>query len=138
MSPKLGLQDRYSGDADSKAYLLALQFLLEKVDRLGSAKKIVIADQTKREQLQAVEMVADMQQWGAGLVPGQQLTTVVDTLHFVASHTSLGFQMADLTAYAIQRRRGRATEGHPDAEAAMARMMGVINARTFTYRMPWP
>jgi hypothetical protein len=105
---------------------------------LGSAKKIVIADQAKREQLQAVEMVADMQQWGTGLVPGQQLTTAIDTLHFVASHTSPGVQMADLAAYAIQRRRRRATEGHPDAEAAMARLMGAITARTFTYRMPWP
>src|SRR5215469_2006157 len=96
---KAELHDRYNGAADSNAYLLALQFLLEKIDLLGSQNRIVIADEAKEQQLRAVKMVADMQQWGAGEVPGQTLRTVIDSLHYVQSNASFGVQMADLVAY---------------------------------------
>lgn len=47
-----------------------------------------------------------MQDWGwGGEVPGRQLKTITDSLHFVSSHDSAGVQMADLVAYVIQRRR---------------------------------
>jgi hypothetical protein len=82
-------------------------------------------------------MVADMQQWGGGEVPGIALKTVIDSLHFVRSNASSGVQMADLAAYLIQRRR-RGTEHHPDAEAGMQRMTGIINSRLRTWREPWP
>jgi len=135
---KAALHARYGGAADANAYRLALQFLLEKIDaNLGSVKKVLVADEAKEEQLRAVRMVADMQQWGGGEVPGRQLTTVIDSLHFVRSTASPGVQMADLVAYVIQRRR-RGKEGHPAAAEALDRLRMTVNNHTRTYRQPWP
>lgn len=134
---KAGLRARYDGAFDDSAYRLALQFLLEKVDRLGQQLRIVVADETKEQELRAIEMVADMQRWGVGAVPGQELKTIIDCLHFVRSNASPGVQMADLVAFVIQRAR-RNREGHPDAKAAMERLRANVEAHTLTWREPWP
>lgn len=134
---KARLRARYDGAADANAYLLALQFLLEKIDLLGNQNRIVVADEAKEQQLRAIKMVAEMQQWGAGEVPGRTLRTVIDSLHFVQSDASPGVQMADLVAYVIQRSR-RSSQGHPDATAALARLRDVVTAHTVTWREPWP
>src|SRR5579875_3374432 len=132
------LHARYDGMMDGNAYLLALQFLLEKIDQLWwPGRKIVVADEAKEQQLRAIRMVADMQQWGTGEVPGTRLRTVNDSLHFVQSSASPGVQMADLVAYILQRSR-RSRERHPDAAAALARLRETITCRTVTWREPWP
>lgn len=133
---KARLSARYDGAADGNAYRLALQFLLEKVDALGAARKVLVADEAKEQELRAIKMVADLQRWGGGEVPGRRLRTVIDSLHFVPSHASPGVQMADLVAYAIQRSRRR--ESHPDAQAGLDRIMQKVNERTRTWRQPWP
>jgi hypothetical protein len=90
---KARLHDRYDGAADMNAYRLALQFLLEKVDTYSSSLKILIADETKEQQIPALKMVQGMQNWTwGGEVPGRQLKTIIDTLHFVSSHDSAGVQ----------------------------------------------
>ena len=61
---KAGLHIRYDGAADNNAYLLALQFLLK--------------------------MVADMQEWRGGEVPGRRLTSVIDSLHYVVKRELWG------------------------------------------------
>jgi hypothetical protein len=134
---KAKLSTRYGGTADANAYRLALQFLLEKIDGLGTQNKIIVADETKEQQLAAIKMVAEMQQWGGGEVPGRTLRTVIDSLHFVRSNASPGVQMADLVAYVIQRTR-RQCERHPDAKGALGRLFEVVNRRTLTWREPWP
>lgn len=134
---KAELHRKYAGSADGNAYLLALQFLLEKIDSLGSENKVIVADEAKEHQFRAIKMVADLQQWGWGEVPGKQLRTVIDSLHFVQSHASPGVQMADLVAFIIQRSRLK-RDTHPDAIAAVARLMDMINNRTSTWREPWP
>jgi hypothetical protein len=133
---KARLTAKYGGAADENAYRLALQFLLEKVDALGSAKKVLVADEAKEQELRAIRMVADLQKWGGGEVPGRQLRTIIDSLHFVPSHASPGVQMADLVAYAIQRSRRR--ESHADAQAVLDRITASIYAHTRTWREPWP
>lgn len=133
---KARLSARYDGNADKNAYRLALQFLLEKVDRLDSTRKILVADEAKEEELRAIRMVAELQKWGGGVVPGRPLNTIIDSLHFVASHASPGVQVADLVAYAIQRSRRRET--HPDAQAGLERIMTTIYAHRRTWREPWP
>jgi hypothetical protein len=45
------LHARHGGAADNNAYLLALQFLLEKIERSYSRNKILIADEQKEHQL---------------------------------------------------------------------------------------
>jgi hypothetical protein len=137
---KAGLHGKYDGAHDDKAYRLALQFLLEKVDRnLGDALKVLVADEAHEHELKAIRMVADMQQWGVGEVPSRKhLSTVIDSLHFVRSHASPGVQMADLTAYVIQRRLMTPIETHPDANAAMEKLRTLVWDRTQTWRETWP
>ncbi|EME51742.1 DUF3800 domain-containing protein [Amycolatopsis decaplanina] len=130
------LHKRYEGNADENAYLLALQFLLEKIDKTGG-NKILIADEHKEHQLRAVKMVADLQDWRGGEVPGAKLRTVIDSMHFVRSHTSPGVQLADLVAYALQRQWNK-RDSHPYAKAAIARITSVISDHTHTWRQPWP
>ena len=134
---KARLHLKYDGAADKNAYRLALQFLIEKIDTYGGGLKVLVADEAKEQQIRAVQMVAQMQEWsGRGEVPGRQLRTIIDTLHFVSSHTSPGVQIADLTAYVVQRRRGR--EHHPEAQAAMDRMSAIVTEHTRTWREAWP
>lgn len=133
---KQRLTARYGGGADANAYRLALQFLLEKVDRYSSERKILVADEAKEQELGAIKMVADLQNWGAGEVPGRKLKTVIDSLHFVSSHASFGVQMADLVAFILQRER--VSEHHPNAQAAKDRMLTTINDHCQTWREPWP
>jgi hypothetical protein len=133
---KPNLTARYGGAADENAYRLALQFLVEKVDRLGPGGKVLVADEAKEQQLRAVRMVADMQEWGVGEVPGRKLTSVIDSLHYVSSHASRGVQMADLVAFILQRRRRQ--EPHPVARAALDRLGGVVDYHTVTWREAWP
>jgi uncharacterized protein DUF3800 len=134
---KQRLHARYNGAADGNTYLLALQFLLEKVDAYWPQNKILIADEAKEHQLRAIKMVADMQEWGAGEVPGRQLRTVIDSMHFVSSHASPGVQLADLVAYALQR-KWNARDSHPNAVAAINRITAVIEGHTRTWREDWP
>ncbi len=133
---KPALHDRYEGAADRNAYRLALQFLLEKVDRLGEGRKVLVADEAKEQELRALKMVADMQEWGGGEVPGRQLQSVIDSLHFVSSHASPGVQMADLIAYILQRSRHKET--HPEAQAGLDRLVAMVSNRTVTWREAWP
>jgi hypothetical protein len=134
---KAGLHAKYDGAADDNAYVLGLQFLWEKINRYGLGNKIVVADEHGQHQLRASKMMQDMQQWaGQGEVPGQQLTTIIDCLHFVPSHASPGVQMADLIAFIMQRQAQG--ENHPDAQAAMIRLSTKVSQRIRTYRMTWP
>lgn len=134
---KQRLHDRYYGAADRNAYLLALQFLLEKIDAYWPQNKILIADEAKEHQLRAIRMVADMQEWGGGEVPGRQLRTIIDSMHFVSSRASAGVQLADLVAYALQR-KWNAWDSHPNAVAAISRIVMVIADHTRTWREDWP
>lgn len=134
---KQRLRDRYNGGADDNAYLLALQFLLEKIDSNYQDHKILIADEAKEHQLRAVRMVADLQDWGGGQVPGRRLRTVIDSMHFVSSKASPGVQLADIVAFALQRKwNGRDT--HPNAVEVLQRICSVIGERTRTWREEWP
>ena len=142
---KEALRERYDGRNDSSAYLLALQFLLEKLDRWPQAAdrqlRILIADEAKHEQLKAIEMVADMQKWGTGLTPGNFRTTplesIIDSMHFVDSKHSPGVQLADMAAFVHHRQR-LGDQHHPNADAAVARMIGAIWNATHTWRQAWP
>lgn len=134
---KAELHFKYNGAADGNAYLLALQFLLEKIDLLSQQNRIIIADEAKEHQLRAIKMVADMQQWGGGQVPGRTVNTIIDSLHYVQSVASSGVQLADMVAFILQRYR-RNDEHHPNAANALARIYYKIDARTSTWRDPWP
>lgn len=91
------LHAMYDGGADKNAYLLALQFMFEKIDRCyPGTLKILIADEQKEHQLRAMKMVKDMQIYGLGEVPGFPIKTIIDSIHFVDSAQSPGIQMVDI------------------------------------------
>ncbi len=105
------------------------------MDTYGSSLKILVADETKEQQIPALKMVKGMQNWTwGGEVPGRQLKKIIDTLHFVSSHDSAGVQMADLIAFVLQRRRRK--ESHPNAQAAIDRLSSAVNMHTRTWREP--
>lgn len=134
---KVQLHDRYGGSADANAYRLALQFLLEKLDLNTGGLKVIVADEAKEEQVYAQDMVTGMQQWSwGGEVPGHKLKSVIDSLHFVRSQANPGVQLADMTAFIVQKARRGAK--HPDAQAALDRMRTLISDRTLTWRQVWP
>ncbi|WP_079571259.1 DUF3800 domain-containing protein [Krasilnikoviella flava] len=138
---KEALRDKYDGHYDSEAYRLALQFMLEKLDRWPWTPprpfRVLIADEAKQERVRAIKMVADLQEWSVGVVPGERLNTIIDSMHFVESIHSSGVQLADIVAYILQR-ADRDSQGHPEAAAAVNRMAEAIGQATATYRMPWP
>lgn len=135
---KARLHTKYNGEADQNAYLLALQFMLEKIDRCyPTTLKILIADEQKEHQLRAMKMVKNMQIYGLGEVPSFPINTVIDSIHFVESAQSPGIQMADMVAYLLQRSWNH-RDKHPDVVAAVAQMHQAIGNRTHTYRQPWP
>ena len=131
------LNSKYDGKFDSNCYLLALQFLLEKIDRLGMTNRVVVADRINEQELRAVKLVSDMQNWSIGIVPTARLTSVIDSLHFVRSVDSPGVQMADLVAFVLHR-RSRGSEVHPEADQSLNRMVDVISRHTRTWRSDWP
>lgn len=132
------LHARYRGEADGNAYRLALQFLLEKVSGTTSDLVIVVADQSKEQELDAIRMVAELQEWGLGEVPGRRLTNIIDCLHFVDSRHSPGVQLADLAAFVLGRRRRVDVETDSRAEAAMESLARIVWGRTSTWRQAWP
>jgi len=134
---RVKLNEKYDGRFDSNCYLLALQFLLEKVDRLGKANRVVVADKINEHELRAIKLVSDMQNWNIGIVQSAKLETVIDSLHFVRSVDSPGVQLADLVAFVLNRRT-RGSEVRPAAEQSMHRMVDVISRHTRTWRSDWP
>lgn len=138
---KKRLHDRYSGGSDNQIYLLALQFLLEKLEstsRNGDLKRIIVADENDKHHLHAIKMVADMQTSTEGVISSPRpLNSVIDTMHFVNSQNSFGVQMADMVAFIIHRSR-LTSQGHPDLDAAVARMNTIIGNHTSTWRDIWP
>lgn len=131
------LHEKHSGKFDASAYRLGLQFLLEKVDALPGLK-VVVADESKEQEVEAKAMVADLQEWGGGEVWGRKVGSVIDAVHFVRSYESPGVQIADMVAYLFHRTRLTATEHHPDVLTSRRRMLETINSHTPTYRMAWP
>ncbi|QXT63414.1 DUF3800 domain-containing protein [Tessaracoccus palaemonis] len=121
---KEALRRKYDDSMVQDAYLLALQFLVEKVDAYQTAggvkRRILIADEAKQHQVNATRMVTRMQEFGAGRVLGRwpsPLATVIDSIHFVDSARSAGVQLADMVAFILHRRelasQGHRTRMHP-------------------------
>jgi Protein of unknown function (DUF3800) len=132
--PRLKARYRYPDNP----YLLALQFLCEKIhDYHPRTLKVLIADESKEQEIPAIEMVADLQVGGPGVVPGKRLVSVIDTLHFVRSQASPGVQMADLIAFVLQRCRSR-QDSHPAARKALQQFRAMISDATVTWRADWP
>lgn len=130
---KIKLRQKYTDPGSP--YLLGLQFLCEKIHALWpNLLKVLVADESREHELSAVDMVADLQQWGTGIVPGKRISSIIDTLHFVRSEVSPGVQMADFVGYMLQRNK-RSPEPHPDAQTARTNLLAMIQRATATWRL---
>jgi hypothetical protein len=136
---KASLSATYHGAYDKNSYLLALQFLLEKLDgwRTDAALRIIVADEAKEHELRAIKLVSEMQTWGVGLVPSRKLRSIIDSIHFVDSKVSYGVQLADVIAFILHRATLH-TQNHPNADEAVRRMRQTIAEHTPTWRESWP
>jgi hypothetical protein len=84
-------------------HLLALQFLVEKIDAYLVAqpdqmrqRALLVADETQEHESFAIGVVAGMQASGTGVVAGRVIDRVIDTVHFVRSHDNRYVQLGDL------------------------------------------
>lgn len=122
-------------------HLLAMQFLLEKIDswlRKGE-RALVVADEMKEHEYDAIELVSEMQRWGSSLVPGRKLEQIIDTVHFVRSKDNPGVQMADMVAYVIkQNHLIPRSSVQPQHVFIRELIIEHINPILRTWRQPWP
>lgn len=126
-------------------YLLALQFLCEKLDKWARIQQgdrsriLLVADETKEQETGALSLVADMQRWGSPIGSGiSQLKHVIDTMHFVSSRTNPGVQLADLVAYVLQRQWALPQEPSKRADLLIQDLGQRVRMATRTYRETWP
>jgi hypothetical protein len=101
------LEDRYH--YPSPPHELALKYLLEQLDKKFlrvSSKGIVICDETgsRSEDNKYRALLREWRETGTGGHFPRNLTSIVDTLHFVPSHESRVVQAIDLVTFLHQRR----------------------------------
>ncbi len=129
-------------------HLLALQFLVEKLDAFLRVqtdplrqRALLVADETHEHEAFAIGMVAAMQARGAGIVPGRIIGQIVDTVHFVRSEVNWGVQLADLAVYALNRATRALHSGAPirrNDQALVDMCQASVWPLVRTYRATWP
>ncbi len=133
-------------------HLLALQFLVERLDVFlvsqsdsSAQRALLVADETNEHEAYAINLVADLQSGGVGVVDGRRVERIVDTVHFVRSRDNRGVQLADLVAYALNRVRRKTREAKARqvtlsrGDQALDQMLSVhVNPHIGTYRDTWP
>lgn len=129
-------------------HLLALQFLIEKLDAFLVSQSdplrqraLLVADETNEHEAYAIGMVAGMQASGTGIVHGRIIGRVIDTVHFVKSDVNRGVQLADLVAYGLNRITRSAPKGALLSRGDTA-LRDMFDAHVWplvrTYRQRWP
>lgn len=88
---------------------IALMFTIESIERLArehDCRVLLVADEAKEVQDNAVRDLASYQEVGTswGWAP-EQIDRVVDTIHFVPSHTNGAIQLADCATFIAARVR---------------------------------
>ncbi len=136
--------------SDSKAttpHLLALQFLVERVDTYIAGQSdplrrraLLVADETNEHEAFSIGLVAGLQTLGVGVVAGRLVEHIIDTVHFVRSHDNRGVQLADLVAYALNRTRRRRNRPQlSPGDQALSRIFDEQVAPLIrTWRETWP
>jgi hypothetical protein len=139
--PRLAAKYRYP----DSPHLLALQFLVEKIDTYLATQSdplrsrgLLIADQTHEHEAFAIDLVAQMQRHGATIGTGRRLTGVIDSVHFVRSETNPGVQLADLVAFALCRLSKAKQPLRPGDQALQAALEEFVLPHVRTYRQRWP
>jgi hypothetical protein len=131
------LQRRYS--YPEPPHTVVLQHVLERVNDFasyGPERVLFIADEVAEADSHRQSLI-DYRKHGTPGYLSSRLGQVVDTIHFVPSHTSRLLQAADLIAY-LHRRRHTHTETDPRAARASERMWGHVQPRVVHERLWTP
>lgn len=104
---KRGLERRYT--TPYHPHDIALMFSIEAIERLARESEcriLLVADEAKEIEDTALRDLANYQELGTswGWNP-EQIDQIVDTIHFVPSHTNCAIQLADCAAYIAARVR---------------------------------
>ena len=131
---------------NASPYLLALHFLIEKIDDLVHQnsnpllqRALLVADQTHENEAHSIDLLFALQRDGSGVFPGKQITNIIDTVHFVPSETNRGVQAADLVAFALRRLGNGGWSSEKPSDIALAEMVrDYVLPLVATYHEEWP
>lgn len=104
---KAGLERRYT--TPYHPHDIALMFSIESIERLArerACRVLLVADEAKEIEDAALRDLANYQELGTswGWNP-EQIDQIVDTIHFVPSHSNCAIQLADCATYVAARVR---------------------------------
>lgn len=119
---KAGLASRYVNPYHP--HDIALMFTIESIERMArehDCRVLLVADEAKEVEDAALRDLAQYQELGTswGWAP-EQIDHIVDTIHFVPSHSNGGIQLTDCATYItarLEKIRAGAVAGGPSAEA---------------------
>ena len=128
-------------------HVLAMTYLAQKFDdyiggwkELDRQRALIVADQTQEHEAFVIERVDAMRRLGDPFW-GKRLKRVAESVYFVESQNSPGVQLADLIAYALNRRFRIRKVGHPRGrgDAALEELYeDLIAPHIRTWRECWP
>jgi Protein of unknown function (DUF3800) len=101
---KARLQRRYA--KPFHPHDVALMFTIETIERMARGHDcfvLLVADEAKEVEDTALRDLANYQQVGTSWGVTEQIDQIVDTIHFVPSHTNPGIQLADCATYVVSR-----------------------------------
>ncbi|HEX5525694.1 MAG TPA: DUF3800 domain-containing protein [Solirubrobacterales bacterium] len=88
---------------------IALMFTIESVERMArdhDCRVLLIADEAKEIEHAAIRDLASYQQMGTNWgFRTEQINRIIDTIHFVPSHTNCAIQLADCATFVAARMR---------------------------------
>lgn len=119
---KAGLGRRYT--TPYHPHDIALMFSIESIERLArdcDCRILLVADEAKEIEDTALRDLANYQELGTswGWNP-EQIDRIVDTIHFVPSHSNCAIQLADCATYVaarVRKIRAGVVSGGPSADA---------------------
>ncbi|HEX5984805.1 MAG TPA: DUF3800 domain-containing protein [Solirubrobacterales bacterium] len=102
---KAGLQRRYNNPFHP--HDIALMYTIESIERMArqhDCRVLLVADEAKEVEDAALRDLAQYQEVGTSWgVYTEQIDHIVDTIHFVPSHSNGGIQLADCATYITAR-----------------------------------
>src|SRR3954452_14896794 len=104
---KVGLERRYPNPFHP--HDIALMFTIESIERLArerDCRVLLIADEAKEVEHAAIRDLANYQEMGTAWgFRTERIKRIIDTIHFVPSHTNCGIQLADCATFVTSRMR---------------------------------
>lgn len=119
---KAGLAGRYTNPYHP--HDIALMFTIESIERMARAhdcRVLLVADEAKEVEDTALRDLAQYQELGTSWGwQTEQIDHIVDTIHFVPSHSNGGIQLTDCATYItarLEKIRAGVVAAGPSAEA---------------------